>query len=50
MDIIEYELKKYDQMKAEIEKRKNLEMSESCSSLQDSLDSSLLSIAKPKEV
>lgn len=51
MDIIENEIKKYDQMKMEIDRRKNLETNKNISDYhQDNIEASIMNIEKPKEM
>lgn len=51
MDIIENELKKYEQMKIEIDKRKNSETNvKNVVDIQENFESSIMNIEKPKEV
>lgn len=51
MDIIENEIKKYDQMKMEIDRRKNLDNNKNIiSDCPDSIEASIMNIEKPKEM
>ena len=51
MDVIEYELKRYDQMKLDLEKRKNPEsVNKEMNSSREELDGTLMNVEKPREV
>jgi Kinesin-associated protein (KAP) len=51
MDVIEHELKRYDQMKQDLERRKNTESSnKELNKSQDNLDGTIMNVEKPKEV
>jgi hypothetical protein len=53
MDIIEHEIKRYDQMKLDLEKRRNPEGSNSkemVESREERVDGTLMNVEKPKEV
>jgi hypothetical protein len=51
MDVIEYELKRYEQMKQDLDKRKNAESgAKDMNKSQDNLDGTIMNVEKPKEV
>ena len=51
MDIIENEIKKYEQMKMEIDRRKNLDSNKNITDCtDDSIEASIMNIEKPKEM
>lgn len=50
MDIIENEIKKYDQMKTEIDRRKNLESNKNVLACPDNIEASIMNIEKPREM
>jgi len=51
MDVIEYELKRYEQMKQDLDKRKNAESgAKDTNKSQDNLDGTIMNVEKPKEV
>lgn len=51
MDVIEYELKRYEQMKQDLDKRKNAENGgKDVNKSQDNLDGTIMNVEKPKEV
>ncbi|KAL7036101.1 hypothetical protein ACKWTF_008691 [Chironomus riparius] len=51
MDVIEYELKRYEQMKQDLDKRKNVENGgKDINKSQDNLDGTIMNVEKPKEM
>lgn len=51
MDVIEYELKRYEQMMQDLDKRKNAESgAKDTNKSQDNLDGTIMNVEKPKEV
>jgi hypothetical protein len=54
MDVIEHELKRYEQMKQDLERRKGSASGENSSrdmnKSQENLDGTLMNVEKPKEV
>lgn len=50
MDIIEYELKRYDQMKIDLDKRRNPDGVKELMDSREELDGTLMNVEKPKEV
>lgn len=51
MDVIEHELKRYDQMKQDLDRRKNADtVKNDVNKSQDNLDGSIVNVEKPKDV
>ena len=51
MDVVDHELKRYDQMKADLDKRKNPDGNpKEIIKSSDNLDSTIMDVEKPKDV
>jgi len=51
MDVIEHELKRYDQMKQDLDRRKNADSGKNdVNKSQDNLDGTIMNVEKPKDV
>lgn len=51
MDVIEHELKRYDQMKQDLDRRKNIDNGKNdVNKSQDNLDGTIMNVEKPKDV